>query len=138
MKAGRSYWVALALRTLVLLAPLGIACGGFVLFDIGHLLDLPVAKARRAEADGAPIVVGWVTSYALTRHHGLPTAQYRVNGDDFWFYELRTATDLQNAERLRRGDVELPSPARGPVAMEHISVLRFDGESRLLKAIHLR
>ena len=138
MRTRRFFCAALALRSLVLLGPLSAVTGAFLLPDTASLIDLPVTGTRHAEAQASPVIVGWVTAYGLTREHGLPAARYRVNGDDFWLYEMRTTTDLENVQRLKRGDVDLPGPAMGPVSMDRVSVLRFDGETRLLKAIYLR
>jgi hypothetical protein len=137
MRTPQSFFAAMALRSLALLGPLCVVTGAFLLPGTASLIGLPVI-GRHAEAQASPVAVGWVTAYGLTREHGLPAARYRVNGDDFWLYEMRTATDLENVQRLKRGDVDLPAPATGPVTMDRVSVLRFDGETRLLKAIYLR
>ena len=135
MSHGRAYMVGVVMRGLLLLAPLGVATGT-LLVPVGSwwLGDVPGA----AEADASPLVAGRVTAYGLSRIHGLPARVYQVGGDVFWLYEIRTKTDLDNAERMQRGDRELGPSVSGPVPLARVSVLRFDGDTRVLKGMYLR
>jgi hypothetical protein len=63
---------------------------------------------------------------------------YRIGGDIFWLYEIRSKTDLDNAARIQRGDPELGPSVPGPVPLASVSVLRFDADTRVLKGIYLR
>ena len=134
MGHGRAYLIGLTIRGLFLLAPLALATGT-LLFPIGSWLG-DVRGA--AEADAPPLVAGRVTSYGLTRVHGLPARVYRLGGDVYWLYQLRTRADLDNAERMQRGNPELGPSVAGPVALSRVSVLRFDGDTRVLKGMYLR
>ena len=135
MGHGRAYLIGVVMRGLILLAPLGVATGT-LLFPFGSwwLGNVPGA----AEADAPPLVAGRVTAYGLSRIHGLPARVYQVGGDVFWLYEIRTKTDLDNAERMQRGNHELGPSVPGPVPLARVSVLRFDGETRVLKGLYLR
>jgi len=124
------------MRGLFLLAPLGLATGTLLVPTGSWLGDASVPGA--AEADAPPLVVGRVTSYGLTRIHGLPARVYRVGGDVLWLYQIRTKADIDNAERIQRGDPELGPSVQGPVPLARVSVLRFDGETRVLKGMYLR
>ena len=125
---GAGFLIPLVLAVLVILAP-----ATFGLFG-----DLPLPGARRAEADNPPLTVGLDTSFGITRVVGLPLRSFRVGGDEFWVYEVRTAADETNVKRLTRGETDLERSATGPVTLDRVSVLRFGGESNLLKALYLR
>src|SRR5688572_13199594 len=133
---GWAYLVGLTIRGLLLLAPLALATGAILLPAGSWLIDVSASGA--AEADAPPLVAGRVTSYGLTRVHGLPAHVYRAGGDVFWLYSIRTKTDLDNAERMQRGDTALGPSVSGPVALSRVSVLRFDGDTRVLKGMYLR
>ena len=135
MAHGRAYLIGLTIRGLTLLAPLGVLMLA-VLASPGWFGD--VSRPGIAEADAPPLVAGRVTSYGLTRVHGLPARVYQVGGDLFWLYEIRSKTDLDNAARIQRGNTELGPSVLGPVPMASVSVLRFDTETRVLKAMYLR
>ena len=115
-----------------MLTPLAVVAGALLLPTGSWLGDVP------AEADAPPLVAGRVTSYGLTRVHGLPARVYRLGGDVYWLYQVRTKADLDNAERMQRGDQELGPSVAGPVALSSVSVLRFDGDTRVLKGMYLR
>jgi hypothetical protein len=134
MGHSRAYLIGLTIRGLFLLTPLALAAGA-LLVPVGSWLgDAPGA----AEADAPPLVVGRVTSYGLTRVHGLPARVYRLGGDVYWLYQIRTKADLDNAERMQRGNPELGPSVAGPVPLSNVSVLRFDGDTRVLKGMYLR
>ena len=126
------------LRGITLLAPLALASmfilavGSFGLF--GGLLP----GTRVAEADNAPVTVGLDTAFGITRVAGLPLRRFSVGADQFWVYQVRTAADETNIKRLTRGETDLGRSATGTVTLDRVSVLRFDGESKLLKALYLR
>jgi hypothetical protein len=131
----KAYLVGLTLRGLMLLAPLAVVTGAVL--PLGSWFgDLFASGA--AEADAPPLVAGSVTAYGLSRVHGLPARVYRVGGDVFWLYSLRTKADLDNAERMQRGDTQLGPSVSGPVALARVSVLRFDADTRVLKGMYLR
>ena len=129
-----AYLIGLTIRGLFLLTPLALAAGALLIPTGSWFGDVPGA----AEADAPPLVVGRVTSYGLTRVHGLPARVYRLGGDVYWLYQIRTKADLDNAERMQRGDPELGPSVAGPVALSTVSVLRFDGDTRVLKGMYLR
>lgn len=132
MGHSRAYLIGLTIRGLFLLTPLAVVAGALLLPTGSWLGDVP------AEADAPPLVAGRVTSYGLTRVHGLPARVYRLGGDVYWLYQVRTKADLDNAERMQRGDPELGPSVAGPVALSSVSVLRFDGDTRVLKGMYLR
>ena len=125
---GAGFGIPLIMAVLFILAP-----ASFGLFG-----DLPLPGARRAEADNPPVTVGLDTAFGVTRVVGLPPRLFRVGRDQFWVYEVRTAADEANVKRLARGETDLERSATGPVTLDRVSVLRFDGESKLLKALYLR
>ena len=131
-----AYLFGLTIRGLLLLAPLALATAT-VLLPSGWWLGGMFAQGA-AEADAPPLVAGRVTSYGLSRAHGLPARVYRVGGDLFWLYTIRTKADLDNAERMQRGDTQLGPSVSGPVPLDRVSVLRFDAETRVLKGMYLR
>ncbi len=104
----------------------------------GFLGDLPIPGLSRAEADDPPLTVGLDTAFGVTRAFGLPLRTYSIQGDQLWVYEVKTEADRINVKRIERGEADLERAATEPVPMERISVLRFDRESKLLKAIYLR
>lgn len=127
------------LRRAVFLSPLALA-GLFILApaSFGLLGTLPLPGAGLAEADNPPVTVGLDTGFGITRVAGLPRKVFSVGGDQFWIYEVRTAADEVNFKRLLRGETDLERSATGTVTLDRVSVLRFDGESKQLKAVYLR
>ena len=136
MAQGRSYLAGLTIRGLTLLAPLGVLMVAVLAAPGWWFGDMSTPGI--AEADAPRLVAGRVTSYGLTRVHGLPARVYRIGSDIFWLYDIRSKTDLDNAARIQRGDTELGRSVPGPVPLTSVSVLRFDADTRVLKAMYLR
>lgn len=139
MTGNGAFSIGIWLRGVALIAPLALT-GLFILapasFGITGGLMLPGAGV--AEADDPPITVGLDTAFGITRAVGLPLRTFSVGGDQFWVYKVRTSADETNLKRLVRGETDLERSATGTVTFDQISVLRFDGESKLLKAVYLR
>jgi hypothetical protein len=131
--------LAVWLRRAGFVAPLALGIAVITAPATFGLLDhLPLPGVRPAEADNPPLMVGLDTAFGVTRVFGMPIRTYRVRGDQLWLYELRSETDHANLRRIARGEVDLDHPATGPVPLDRVSVLRFDGESKRLKALYLR
>ncbi|MBI2525473.1 MAG: hypothetical protein HYY95_06205 [Candidatus Rokubacteria bacterium] len=127
------------LRGVVFLSPLALAAF-FILAPAGFGLSggLMLPGARVAEADNPPVTVGLDTAFGITRVVGLPLRTFSVGGDQFWVYQVRAAADEANVKRLTRAETDLERSATGTVTLDRVSVLRFDGTSKLLKAVYLR
>ena len=137
MTSGATFVLGQWFRGVVFIAPLVLALI-MVPATFWLLGDIPLPGVQRAEADRPPLTVGLDTAFGVTRVFGLPARTYRAQGNQLWVYEVRTEADQINVKRIARGEVDLDHPATGPVTLDRISVLRFDGESKLLTAIYLR